>query len=66
MLKYLKAKKTGNKMVWYCMTCCGAVKYDKVWIDERGPCCRKHGVRLKMKHATKDLRLGSPVAVTTG
>jgi hypothetical protein len=42
------------------------VKSDKVWIDDRGPYCCKHGVRLKMKHAPKDLLSGSPVAVTTG
>ncbi len=66
MLKYLKAKKTENNMVWYCVTCSAAIKSDKVWINDRGPCCCKHGVRLKMKHARKELLLGSPVAVTTG
>ena len=66
MLKYLKAKKAGNNMVWYWVTCCAAVKSDKVRIVDRGPCCSKHGVRLIMKNASGELLSGSPVAVTTG
>ena len=66
MLKYLKAKKTGKSMVWYCVTCRAAVKSDEVWIDDRGPYCGKHGVRLKIKHAAENLLRGSPVTVSTG
>jgi len=61
MLKYLRAKKPGRTMVWYCVTCGSPVKSDEVWIDDQGPYCRKHGVRLKIKHATENLLLGSPV-----
>ena len=66
MLKYFKENNTGKSMVRYCVTCRVAVKSDEVWIDDRGPYCCKHGVRLKMNHAAKDLLSGSPVAVTTG
>ena len=66
MLEYLKAKKPGKSMVWYCVTCRAAVKSDEVWIDDRGPYCCRHGMRLKIKHAAKDLLIGSPVTVTTG
>ena len=66
MLNCLKAKKTKRSVVWYCVPCRAAVKSDEVWIDDRGPYCRKHGVRLKIKHAAKGLLLGSPIAVSTG
>ena len=59
----VRAKKPAKTRAWYCMDCGVSVKYDEAWIEDRGPLCHKHGMRLRMKRAAEGLR-SQPVKVS--
>jgi hypothetical protein len=60
MLEYLQcdveAKQPAKTRAWYCVTCGVSVKREEAWIEDRGPLCHEHGMRLKIKHVAEDLR----------
>ena len=66
MLEYLehdvKAKKPAKTRAWYCVKCGVFVKRDEAWIEDRGPLCHKHGMRLKMKREVNKARRRRPVS----
>jgi hypothetical protein len=53
MLEYLargvKAKTPAKTGAWTCVKCGVRLKRDEAWIEDRGPLCHKHGIRLKIK-----------------
>lgn len=60
MLEYLevdvKAKKPEKTRAMYCVKCGVFIKRDEAWIEDRGPLCHKHGIRLKMKREVNKAR----------
>jgi hypothetical protein len=66
MLEYLgpdvKAKKPAKTRAWYCVKCGVFVKPDEAWMEDRGPLCHKHGMRLKMKREVNRARRRRPVS----
>ena len=72
MLEYLErdveAKKPAKTRAWCCVKCGVFVKRDEAWMEDRGPLCHKHGMRLKMKREANKARRRRPVsrALVTG
>ena len=66
MLEYLerdvRAKKPAKTRPWYCVKCGVFVKRDEAWMEDRGPLCHKHGMRLKMKREVNKARRRRPVS----
>jgi hypothetical protein len=66
MLEYLerdtKAKKPAKTRAWYCVKCGVFVKRDEAWMEDRGPLCHKHGMRIKMKREANKARRQRPVS----
>lgn len=52
----IKAKKPAKTRAWTCVKCGVSVKREEAWIEDQGPLCRKHAMRLKMKHLAEGLR----------
>jgi len=52
----VKPKKPAKTRAWYCVKCGASVKHGEAWIEDRGPLCHKHGVRLRTRRAAEDLR----------
>jgi hypothetical protein len=51
-----KAKKTAKTRAWYCVKCGTPVKHGEAWIEDRGPLCHKHGMRLRITRVAEELR----------
>ena len=52
----VRAKNPGKTRAWTCVKCGVSVKRDDAWIEDRGPLCHKHAVRLRTRRAAEDLR----------
>jgi len=52
----VKTKRPAKTRAWYCVSCGASVKRDEAWIEDRGPLCHKHGMRLRIKRVAEDLR----------
>ena len=66
MVEYLeldaKEKKPAKTKAMYCVKCGVFVKRDEAWIEDQGPLCHKHGMRLKMKREVNKSRRRRPVS----
>lgn len=56
------AKKPAKTRAWHCVHCGVLVKREEAWIEDRGPLCHKHGMRLKMKREVNKARRRRPVS----
>jgi hypothetical protein len=52
----VREKKPSKTRAWYCVKCGVSVERGEAWIEDRGPLCHKHGVRLRTKRVAQDLR----------
>ena len=58
----VRAKKPARTRAWHCVQCGVFVKRDEAWIEDQGPLCHKHGMRLKMKREVSKSRRRRPVS----